>query len=249
MEDEEPDPLSDEMLDLDVLKTPPVIDQVRRQIRAESEFQASVMSAKSKDKTVQGDTVSGINVDAFQNRLREVMQQSPEVSAVDAAKAGIRGQNLQPPSTLKLENLDLDTDDAEYDEGGLFDHEHETSSESTEKRGWARSHGLPSSRSSSGTSGSIRSSSSGSSSKDKKKSIAFGLDGTSKSWRPHSSRSSASVGLDSDRAFNKGGSFQQLKDSLKMTPIAKQGESVDQAIERVSKLPVPPRPKPEVRSM
>ena len=86
-------------------------------------------------------------------------------------------------------------------------------------------------------------SSSNSSISSQRRSLAFGLDGVSHSWRPRSPKSTHSVSVSSDKAVPSGGSFM---DSLRMTPIAKPGESVEQAMERVSRLGRPKKPKLEV---
>lgn len=226
-----------------------LMGQFRRQIRAEAEFHASLKFYKGKGKAVKRYENFRPGSSYLNEDLQAITQQPPETSvSSDAAIAAIKRQGLEPPPTPKLGSLELDTEDEEYDEGGLFDHESNSLSKPSGQRGWARSQSPPS-RSSSRTSDSVRSassSSSGGGGKEKKGPLAFEFDGSSQSWKPHSSKSGASVGVDADKAF-KGGSFEQLKSSLRMTPIAKPGESVSQAINRVTQLRAPPRPKPEVR--
>lgn len=232
-------------------------ENAKPQRRELSDIQESLVFGKGKGQAAQPPDHSSSQAGARNDSIRETFQATPEALALDGAMA--KGQELEPPPTPRLESLDLDDDqelaesslfdDEEVEEDALFDQEEVDASSvsSAERRGWAKSHGSSSpSRGSSMTSESVRSTSSGSSSsKGRDKQLAFEFDGTSQSWKPHSSKSGASVGLGSPLKGDN--SLQQLKDSLRMTPIAKPGESVSQAIQRVSKLRAPPRPKPEVR--
>lgn len=82
---------------------------------------------------------------------------------------------------------------------------------------------------------------------ERRTSFGFGLDG-SKGWQPSSPKSNASIGINHDTA-SKGNSLSskaglsELKKSLRMTPIAKAGESEREAAKRLSQLQVPERPK------
>ncbi|KAK4508569.1 hypothetical protein PRZ48_002308 [Zasmidium cellare] len=237
-----PEPLdliSADISEIDASGNARLINQTRWQMQAEVEFLASRSAGKGKRKASWED----YDVGTGGGSSNDTMQQPLVTSTPDAGMAAIKGQGLEPPSSPKPTNAGLPTDDAE--QGSVLNDKTNESCDSSEHRGWARSHSTASSSPTSSTTSSIRSSSSGStSSGGKEKKLAYELDGTSQNWKPHSSKSGASVGLESDRAFN-GGGFQALKDSLKMTQIAKPGESVSQAINRVKQLRVPPRPKPE----
>lgn len=74
--------------------------------------------------------------------------------------------------------------------------------------------------------------------------MGFRFDEASKDWKPTSSKSPASVSTMNvnSRRKSRDRSFDDVKASLVMIPIAKKGETVEQAIDRVSTLRPPKRP-------
>jgi hypothetical protein len=77
-----------------------------------------------------------------------------------------------------------------------------------------------------------------------KRSLRFGLDNAANSWRPSTTKATAGTSFRADNVFKTGG-LQDLPSSLKMTPLALPGETVDAAIKRISTLTLPKRPTAE----
>jgi hypothetical protein len=77
-----------------------------------------------------------------------------------------------------------------------------------------------------------------------KRSFRFDLDNAANSWRPSTSKATAGTSFHADNVFKNGG-LQGLQSSLKMTPLALPGETVDAAIKRISTLTLPKRPTAE----
>lgn len=88
----------------------------------------------------------------------------------------------------------------------------------------------------------LSSSSPGGSSEHRRRSLRYNFDSTSRGWKPITSKSSADISVHGDSV---GRGSESIRDSLKMTPIAKPGETVDDAIARVSQLRQPERPSAE----
>lgn len=235
-DEEEVDLLSAHASEVDALGNFSLIPQARRQIQAESDFLASHSVGKGKDKAISCDHTITTEDTSADIAAQSPAHQSTTTSTPQAPPAAIEGQGLEPPPSPRPKDLELDSVEEGANEGSLFADQSNESVASSQQHDLARLSSSSPSGSSSRTSFSpVRSTSSSSASSDeRKRKLAFGLDGTAKGWKPHSTKSDASIG------------FEALKDSLKMTPIAKPGETVSQAIERVSKLRTPPRPRPEV---
>lgn len=227
-------------LDPSVIDSPTLVQKEKKQIPPKSSF-ASSRNAR--------ELLEAINP---QNQVRESSVQHEghaeallgEQSATLPKNTAERQDSLSSSSVSSSEHTESGTGEAV-----TGDPESSTPEAGSGPR---RPAGIPSSHASSLSNTSLVGPGFSGSVKGRKASLGFGLDGTSKAeaWRPCSPKTDASIGYNHDHAF-KGdssmgrASLDKLKKSLKMTPIAKAGESVNQAIERVSRLPVPERPKEE----
>ncbi|CAK4032853.1 Hypothetical predicted protein [Lecanosticta acicola] len=205
-----------------------------RMIRAESRFNERLRRGRlSPSVTVKG----GNEVEARAEHLGNIVEQDIE----EDTEEGLGAHGNEQLGCRPWDSMDNSPKD-----GGVPVSPYSSTSSRNQSRSSSNDSVHSASSTSTRSSLSATSTSSASSGKDHEGPSAFGLDGASRYWTPRSIKSTASVGLDPEKVF-KGGSlkgFHDLKNSLRMTPIAKSGETAAQAIQRVSQLKAPVRPKP-----